>query len=392
MMIEDFFYGGILRDAGWLCLLIAGAGFIYTLAAAFCVKQFFRAPGRAATSFPPVSILKPLHGDEAGLRSNLEMLCRLDYPGDLEIVFGVQDAADPAITQVRRLQRDYPAARIALVIDSSEHGSNRKISNVINMMPSASHDILVLSDSDIGIDRDYLTRIVGELAKPEIGLVTCLYRGQPHPGLWPRLGSMAIDYNFLPSVIFGMKVGLAKPCFGSTMALRQSTLVRIGGFQAFANQLADDNAIGEAVRRIGLEVAIPPMVVTHACAENRLRDLITHEIRWSRTIRLVAGAGFAGSVITHPLPFAVAAVLAHHGSDFSLAVLAATILARFWLRNVVDQAVGLKGRSSRWWLLPIRDTLSFIVFCATFFVGKVTWRGRQFVVGADGTFAAVEEL
>lgn len=392
MTINDFFYSSALRDAGWLCLLIAAAGFIYTLAAALCVKQFFRKPGSAATSFPPVSILKPLHGDEAGLRSNLEMLCRLDYPGELEIVFGVQDAADPAIAQVHRLQRDYPAARIALVVDSTEHGSNRKISNVINMMRSANHDILVLSDSDIGIDRDYLTRIVGELAKPEIGLVTCLYRGHPHPGLWPRLASMAIDYNFLPSVIFGMKVGLAKPCFGSTMALRQSTLVRIGGFQAFANQLADDNAIGEAVRAIGLKVAIPPMVVTHACAENRLTDLITHEIRWSRTIRLVAGAGFAGSVITHPLPFALAAVLAHHGSGVSLAVLAATILARLWLRNVVDQAVGLQGRSSRWWLLPIRDTLSFIVFCATFFVGKVTWRGRQFVVGADGTFAAVEEL
>lgn len=392
MTIEGLFYSGIMQGVGWLCLLIAAAGFIYTAAAAVCVKQFFRKASTAATSFPPVSILKPLHGDEAGLRSNLEMLCRLDYPGELEIICGVQDAGDPAIAQVRQLQRDYPAARISLVVDPSEHGSNRKISNVINIAEAASHDILVLSDSDIGIDRDYLTRIVAELAKPEIGLVTCLYRGHPHPGIWPRLASMAIDYNFLPSVIFGMKIGLAKPCFGSTMALRQSTLVKIGGFKAFANQLADDNAIGEAVRQIGLKVAVPPMVVTHACAESRLRDLITHEIRWSRTIRLIAGAGFAGSIITHPLPFALAAVLALHGSLLSVAVLATTILARFWLRNVVDQAVGPKGRTSRWWLLPIRDTLSFIVFCATFFVGKVTWRGRQFVVGADGTFAAVEEL
>lgn len=392
MTIEELLHSGIMQDAGWFCLLIAVTGLVYMLGAALCVKQFFRRPAARPTAFPAISILKPLHGDEPGLRANLEMLCQLNYPGDIEIIFGVQDKADPAIAEVRRLQLAYPAVPINLVIDPKEHGSNRKISNVINIMRGARHDILVLSDSDIGIGRDYLHHIVGELAMPGVGLVTCLYRGQPYPGLWPRLAAMAIDYNFLPSVIFGLKIGLAKPCFGSTMALHRSTLRQIGGFEAFANQLADDNAIGEAVRDIGLKIAIPPMLVTHACTESRFRDLVSHEIRWSRTIRLVAGAGFAGSVITHPLPFAVTGALALQASPYGWAVLIATIFARLFLRRQVDFAIGRGHRSSRWWLLPIRDTLSFIVFCATFFVGKVTWRGRQFVVGADGTLAAVEEL
>lgn len=388
----ELFQRHLLQDAGWLCFLISCTGLIYTLAAAISVKHFFRRASSSPKDFPSVSILKPLHGDEPGLRANMEMLCQLDYPGALEIIFGVQDPNDAAIAQVKRLQADYPSASISLVVDTRDHGTNRKISNVINIARMASHDLLVLSDSDIGIDRDYLKCIVAEFAKPDIGLVTCLYRGKPHPGLWSRLASMAIDYNFLPSVIFGLKIGLAKPCFGSTMALRKSTLARIGGFEAFADHLADDNAIGEAVRAIGLKIAIPPMLVTHACAEGRFRDLITHEIRWSRTIRHIAGAGFAGSVITHPLPFALACALIFHGSEPSVALVISVIIARLFLRRQVNLAVGGKTKSGRWWLLPIRDTLSFIVFCATFFVRTVTWRGRQFVVDANGTLSPVEEF
>jgi ceramide glucosyltransferase len=392
MIIDDLQSYGIPQDVGWLCLLLACAGLIYTLAAARCVKQFFRRASLAPSEFPAVSILKPLHGDEQGLRANMEALCLLDYPGALEIIFGVQDMRDPAIAQVKQLQIDYPAVTISLIIDTQEYGANRKISNVINITRAARHDILVLSDSDIGITPDYLHRIIAELGKPGIGLVTCLYRGQSHPGLWSRFASMAIDYSFLPSVIFGMKVGLAKPCFGSTMALHKATLQKIGGFEAFADHLADDNAIGEAVRSIGLKIAIPTMLVTHSCAERRLRDLITHEIRWSRTIRLVAGAGFAGTVVTHPLPFALMSGLIFHGSPLTSAVIFCVILARLYLRHQVDLAVGNLAKSGRWWLMPIRDTLSFMIFCATFFVGKITWRGRQFVVGSDGLLSPVEEL
>jgi ceramide glucosyltransferase len=380
----------VLAAAGWLCFLIAGAGILYTVIASFLVRQFFRQPLAVPVDFPAVSILKPLHGDEIGLRANLEAMCRIDYPGEIELIFGVQDPADPAIQRVNQLKADFPQVAITLVVDSREYGANRKISNLINIMRSARHDVIVLSDSDIGIDRNYLKHMMPELSKPDVGLVTCLYRGNPLPAWWSRLSAMAIDYGFLPSVVFGLKIGLATPCFGATIALRRSVLTQIGGFEAFADHLADDNAIGEAVRALGLKVAIPPMLVQHACDETRFQDVMAHELRWSRTIRSVAGAGYGGTIVTHPLPFALLACLIVGASHAAMLMVLAALAARILLRHQVNQV--FSGRASdRWWLLPIRDMLSFVVFCATFLGGKVTWRGRQFLVGSDGMLSPLEE-
>jgi ceramide glucosyltransferase len=383
-------YPHVVTAIGWFCFLLASVGIAYTLAAGLCVRLFFRRQVGLPAAYPAVSLLKPLYGDEIGLQANLEALCRLNYPGEIELVFGVQDPADPAIARVMQLQLDFPAVKILLTIDNREHGANRKISNVINIMRHATHDVIVLSDSDIGIDADYLTNMVRELGEPGVGLVTCLYRGHAHPGWWSRLSAMAIDYNFLPSVIFGLKIGLATPCFGSTIALHRSVLQRIGGFEAFADHLADDNAIGEAVRALGLKVAIPPMLVTHGCAESRFDELMAHEIRWSRTIRAVAGAGFGGAIITHPLPFGLLALLILGPTLPAVSIFAGVLASRFFLQYQVNTVFGYR-KSGRWWLLPLRDMLSFMVFCATFFVGKVTWRGRHFLVGSDGMLSPIEE-
>jgi ceramide glucosyltransferase len=200
---------------------------------------------------------------------------------------------------------------------------------------------------------------------------------------------MAIEYGFLPSVVLGLAAGLARPCFGSTIALRREVLERIGGFEAFADHLADDNAIGEAVRNLGYKVAIPTMTVTHLCAERSLRELLVHEIRWARTIRSVTGSGFAGTVVTHPLPFALLGAAVLGPSWPAVGAVMAVLVCRFLLGFLVDQA--LKGKTAGWWLMPLRDMLSFFVFCASFFVGSVTWRGRRFHVGADGMLLPVEE-
>jgi ceramide glucosyltransferase len=328
-----------LEIVGTICFLCTGVGILYTLIAGVLVRQFLCSPSGEPSDFPRVSILKPLHGDELELSKNLEALCRLDYPGEIELVFGVQDPDDPAIRQVKALQERFPAMAISLVIDSREHGTNRKISNVMNIARAARHDVLILSDSDIGIDSDYLRRTVTELAQPGVGLVTCLYRGAPRSGLWPALSAMAIDYNFLPNVIVGLKSGLARPCFGSTIALRRSVLKQIGGFEAFVDHLADDHAIGEAVRALGLQVAVAPMLVTHACVERSLGELLMHELRWSRTIRAVAGPGFAGMVVTHPLPLALLGVWALGISPSTTIFMLAALTSRLLLRHQVDRSV-----------------------------------------------------
>jgi ceramide glucosyltransferase len=380
-----------MEIAGGLCFLCTGAGILYTLIAGVLVRQFLSSPSGEPSDFPHVSILKPLHGEEFELAKNLEALCRLDYPGEIELVFGVQDPDDPAIRHVRELQERFPAMAISLVIDSREYGNNRKMSNVVNIAQAARHDVLILSDSDIGIDRDYLWRTVTELARPGVGLVTCLYRGAPLSGLWPTLSAMAIDYNFLPGVIVGLKSGLARPCFGSTIALRRSVLEQIGGFEAFVDHLADDNAIGEAVRSLGLEVAVAPMLVTHACVERSIGELLKHELRWSRTIRAVAGPRFAGMVVTHPLPLALLGTWAIGLSPSTTIFTLAALTSRLLLRHQVHRSVSSQARTPGWWLVPLRDLLSFAVFCATFFVNSVSWRGRRFLVNADGMLSAIQE-
>jgi ceramide glucosyltransferase len=371
---------------------LACASAAYSLVAALFVRRFFQSetgqtPELPAAA-PTVTILKPLSGDEPRLRAHLESFCRQDYPGDVQIVFGVQDSNDPAIRCVEALQRDFPDRDLQLVVSTREYGSNRKISNVINIAREARHDVLVLADSDVGVGPAYVRDIVTALSAPGVGLVTRLYRGEPLSGLWSQLSAMAIDHHFLPSVIVGLATKRARPCFGSTIALRRSVLERAGGFNAFANCLADDNAIGEAVRGLGLLVAIPPMTVTHACTERSLADLVAHELRWARTIRTIDPVGFAGSIVTHPLPLGLVSAAASGFSPAAATVLLVALACRAALLYQVDRSLGVQDR--RWWLWPVRDVLSFIIFLATFFGRSVTWRKRRFRVEPNGMLSSLK--
>src|SRR5271155_565150 len=250
---------------GWLslfCLAISMFGSICAVGAAWAARWFVRRPASAVpVTWPDISILKPLSGIEAQLSEHIETYFNQDYPGDIQFVFGVQDPDDGAIPVVQALMRRYPQLDLQLVVNRATHGSNRKVSNLINMGQVARHPLIVLADSDVAVGPNYLRTLAAGLAEPGVGVVTCLYRGRPSGGLWSQLSSMAVHDHFLPGTILGLALGLARPCLGATMALSRETLKRIGGFQAVANQLADDYAIGNAVRRAGLQVVIPPMLV-----------------------------------------------------------------------------------------------------------------------------------
>jgi len=175
-----------------------------------------------------LTILKPLYGAEPDLYANLASFCRQDYPAPVQIVFGLADPADPAAAVVRRLMADFPDRDLELVINARRHGANAKVSNLINMQIAARHETMVIADSDIAVPSDYLTNIAANLGEPCVGLVTCLYRGVGATGIWSRLAAAGIDYHFLPNVLVGLKLGLATPCFGSTIALTRTTLAKRG--------------------------------------------------------------------------------------------------------------------------------------------------------------------
>jgi ceramide glucosyltransferase len=306
----------------------------------------------------------------------------------VQIVFGVADPADPAVGVVHELMANFPDCDLILTVNSRRHGTNAKVSNLINMAEDARHEVLVVSDSDIIVERDYLRNIAAELDRPGVGLVTCLYRGLAAPGnsarVWARLGAAAIDYHLLPGVLVGLKFGLATPCFGPTMALRKETLENVGGFAAIADQLADDYVLGALVRRTGLTVAIPAATVTHVCTERSARDFFQHELRWARTIRSVDPLGYAGLVVTHALPLALLGTLFGGITPASFIVIAA-LACRFALQFELDRAFHL--RDDVFWPGPVRDMLSFIVFVVSFFVRSVEWRGHRYMLRPDNTLA-----
>jgi ceramide glucosyltransferase len=365
-----------------LCELGSGLGILYTVSASFLVGRFFTRPTVAPDDFPPVTVVKPLHGDEWHLLEHLTSFVEQDYPGPVQYLFGVHDERDPAIKAVDTLRARFPDKNIRLVADARLYGPNRKIANLVNMLDRAEHDVLCFADSDVRVNPSYLRHIVGALQQPGVGLVTSAYRGLNAPGFWPRVSSALTNYHFLPGVVTGLSIGRARPCFGQTIAMTRATLQGIGGLAQFAHHLAEDYAIGEAVRRSGLSVAIPPFVVHHACVEATFMQVFEHELRWSRTIRAADRMGHLGSILMHPLPLALLAVLFASGNPFACAMAVLSLIVRVALIWQTDRATGERCSGLLW--LPFWDVLQLAIYVGSFCSSRVLWRDHRFDVDEDG--------
>jgi len=367
---------------------LACTGVIQVLIAWRLVVAFVSRRG-FSSSQPPVTVLKPLHGDEPLLEQALITLCQQHYP-QWQIVFGVQDRADAAIAVVERLRTRFPVCEIDLVVDPTLHGANRKVGNLINMLPAARYNILVIADSDIHVCPSYLDRLVGALSQPGIGLVTTLYVGLPAwPNLPARLGAMQITHGFLLGALLARAMG-RQDCLGATMCLRQSELARIGGLRMLVDHLADDNVLGRRIKSLGLGVALASTVPLTTVPEAQFSTLFRHELRWARTIRALEPLGFAASILQYSLFWAMLAVLATAFSTWSLGVFATAWTLRALVAAGVDRALATlwtdqQGRDDRdtvafscpVWLLPLRDVLSVIVLVASYAGRQVVWRGHR---------------
>ena len=368
----------LVRWIGELCAAGAVLGSLYNLTAIVLILRFPRAR-EAARLFPSVSILRPLHGNEPGLFARLVSLSRQDYPGAIEIICGVQDEEDPAAPAVRLLQATNPA-HVELKVDAREYGSNRKVSNLINMQPQARHDVLVVTDSDIVADPQYVSSLVSELDAPNVGAVTCAYHGIPAGGICAHLSALSINTQFLPNVIVAVSLGAARPCFGATIALRRETLAQIGGFHAVADELADDFALGRAVRALGHQVAVSGFTVGHVCFERDFRSFWARQMRAARTIQSIDPIGYLGTIFMHPLPLSVLAAATGVSGWFLL--VSAAMVCRLALCSAITRACRLTRQPH--WLIPVQDAISFAVFVASFFGTAVEWRGESYKVAADG--------
>jgi ceramide glucosyltransferase len=361
-------------------LCIAAAGYSLLALAVTAGRRRRRPP--QPRRWPAVTVLKPLCGAEPRLYECLRSFCQQDYPR-LQIVFGLQEQNDPARAVVRRLRREFPVLDIDLVSDRTAHGSNRKASNLANMMQAAKHDYLVLSDSDIHVAPDYLRRVVPPLLDPSVGTVTCLYRAQPLPGLWSRLSGLFIDDWFIPTVRIGQWFGDQSFASGATLALRRPTLDAIGGFADLANHLADDYMLSAQVRRLGLRHVLAEPVVATVASEASLATLLAHEARWMRTIRSLAPIGYNFTFVTMSLPLAIPGALLAWNRPAAWGALAVALLARAALRIVSNRRAGRRPGAGLG-LLPIRGCLNVYVWCCGFSRSPVNWRGHRYSVEKSG--------
>jgi ceramide glucosyltransferase len=378
--MSDFHYA--FNPADLLSFFTAGAalGVAYLCVVLLALLRYRKGDGSTAGRPRSVTMLRPLHGSEPGLADRLLAVCDQDYSAPIQIVFGCHDAEDAAIPTVERLQQGRPKADIDLIVDGRVYGANRKISNLINMFSVAKHDVLIASDSDIDVDSTYVAKITAALDEPGVGAVTCLYHGLPGPGTAAGLSALAINAYFLPMVVMATTFGLARPCFGSTIATSRSILERIGGLTAFVDKLADDYEIGAAIHAAGYEIAIPTFTVGHACNETTIAQFMRQHIRNARTIKTIDPFGHAGSFICNPFPLALIGLV--QGAEAPAVLAVAAVVLRIAVCKLMETKVGLPRQ--RLLLLPLADVLLAAAFVASFFGKTVTWRGRRYRVVAGG--------
>ena len=374
----------MLTTVGLASLAVAAGYALLALAAVLVWRA--RERGRKPTRLPPVTVLKPLCGAEPGLYENLRSFCCQDYP-EFQVVFGLSDRNDPALAVVMRLLEEFPSLRIDVVIDPQQHGGNRKVSSLINMIGRARHDVLVIADSDAYVGPDYLATVTAPLLERKVGLVTCIYHGEPTAQIWSRLGAMYVNEWYMPSVLLAWLFGHRSYASGQTLCIRRETLQRIGGLRAIADHLADDYRLGELVRGLGLRIALSHYLTKAEHHEPTLDLLVQHEMRWMRTLRILRPRSFPLIFFGFSLPLAVAGLLlcAVEASPSALArsLFEVTLLARVAL-HFVHRLRGNRPLLADFWLLPARDLLLCWVWWRTFFASTVTWRGGEFDVDAHG--------
>jgi ceramide glucosyltransferase len=382
----------IAAIVGYASLVVAAGYSIVVFIAVLAWRRFASRPRPLPAAQMPVTILKPLCGDEPQLYEHLRSFCQQQY-SQYQVIFGTLDATDPALGVVARLVQEFPDLPIDVVVDPQRHGNNNKSSNLINILAKAHHPVLVISDSDISVNPDYLATVTAPLQDPGVGLVTCLSHDAPTAGLWSRLGAMYVNEWYFPSVMFAWLFGYQEYASGQTLCLRRTTLEAIGGFGALADHLADDYQLGQMIRAQGLRIMLCPYEVQAAHYEPNLAALSRHEVRWMRTLHIVRPWSFRMIFLTFSLMLALIGLglvlttpSPGHAAAWTLFGLTAVVRCGLHLVHRLRQARPLLEDIL---LVPIRDVLLCWLWFQTLFSRRVTWRGASFDVDTAGVMRRI---
>jgi ceramide glucosyltransferase len=374
--------------SGVLAMSVIATGYqlFQLVAAAAFFRRARRRAERAKDSRPPVTILKPLKGPGIDLYANLASFCRQDYP-EFQIVCGVTDPNDPAVDVVRRIQRDFPLRDVVLSI-GDRPGANRKVANLCHMIEHAKHGVLALSDADVRVRPDYLRRTVAPLAKPTVGLTTCLYRGRGFFGLPSVIESLLINCDFVPMVLAAQYIG-QRNALGASLCFKREALDAMGGFARLADYLADDNLLGEGVKRAGWTVELLPYVVETVLDSTTVGDVWRHQVRWARTYRVLQPVGWFSSIITHATTWGTAALVATGASPLGCAFFLSALAARLGTLRAIMRMLRERDTPRHLWMVPAKDLGFTAVWLASWLGRDVVWSGQRLRVQRDGRMARV---
>jgi ceramide glucosyltransferase len=369
----------LLTTCAAIAGLLALAGVGYLLAVLWCVRRFATRAIAAPGFSPPVSILKPLKGADPQMYESFRSHCLQDYP-DFEIIFGVNDADDPAVAEVERLRLEFPRIPMQLVVCSEVLGTNRKVSNLVRMLREARHEHVVINDSDIRVGPDYLRKVMAPFADPNVGLVSALYRAVAGRTVSSAIESLAISTEFAGGILMAINIEHGMHfALGSTLAVTKTSVGAIGGLKVLVDYLADDYELGNRIWQAGYKIELADTVVETFVPDYSFSGMFRHQLRWARTIRDRRSAQYLGLTIVYAVPWALIALLLSGGAMWGWTLLAVTLSVR--LINAYVQAADVLNDSKaagRIWLVSLRDCVALMIWAASFFGSTIAWRDEKF--------------
>jgi len=364
----------------------------YSLISLFCAARFFikNKPLTPKSSYPAVSIIKPVKGMDADSYDNFASFCSQQYSGAVQLIFAAASPDDAIIPVIRQLIDDFTNHNISLVINPALHGPNYKVSNLINAFPQAKHDIIIVCDSDISVEPDYLQSVAAHFSDPQVGLVTSLYRTSEVRGIATALEAIGFTTEMIPNVLVARQLEGLTFALGASMAVRRDALESIGGFEALAGYLADDYQLGNKIHRAGWLIALDACFVESVINPESLMVVLSRQLRWARTMRVSRPGGYLASGITLPFPAALLASFLAPSPAVGAVAVALLYGVRLSVSLLFSRRFVRDGLFPNWlWLLPLRDMLSFFTWALSFLGNRVDWRGSRFVLKPGGK---IEEL
>ena len=363
-------------------LLLAIAPLAYYLVAILAAFRFFRRErGKPLPDFtPPVSVLKPVHGVDFASLENFSSFCRQDYP-EYEILFCVNEMSDPAVAAVQTVMSEFPQRRIRILSGATQFGANRKVNNLALLTKEARYEFVAQSDGDVCVGPNYLREVIAPFADPDVGVVSCFYRGVAQPNLGAELEGVGATSDFFAGALMADWLEGTTFALGASVATRKSWLAKIGGYEALAKLLADDYEIGNRIHKAGGKVLLSREPVWTMYPAQTLRGFWEHQVRWARTVRMVRPPSFFGLIFTHGLPWALLAAAVAPATWLGAVYLSAYLILRLSMAWIVGVwGVGDELLKRKLWIVPLRDAIHFVVWIGGFVSNRVSWGGVEYTI------------